>query len=145
MTADTTAARGRAIPIGIILVMLSCVVRAVWALWNVARFSQYVISGAMGISGVLAFSLFDGIVWAVLAIGVWRAARNFRLATMVWCGVGIVLSGYGLLSTMLQRPGYHYVLWLIVPILLVDFAVIGYLSQDSAKSWFSGEASAAAA
>jgi hypothetical protein len=129
------AKKSTPLPLGLILVILSCWVRAGWALWNVFRFSRYVLSHRVAVSG-LGFVLFGAIIWAVLGIGLWRRANSFRLAAMAWSGVAIGLSGYGLLSTLMQRSAHHSTLWLVFLLLAVDFAVIAYLAQAKVEELF---------
>ena len=136
MTTNTT--QTAAIPAVLVLVIMSCLVRAAWATWNILQFSRYLLNGQIGLTGFLAFTAVDAIIWAALGIGLWRLSKPFRVATMAWCGVAIALSGFGLLSTMMRRPGYHYSYALVVVLLAVDFAIIAYLSQAGVKHLFEG-------
>lgn len=72
----------------------------------------------------------------LLGIGLWRLFPPARLLTMVLAGISVLLASYGLLSMLMHRVNLSWTAIFVVVLLLVDFAVIAYLSLPSAKKLF---------
>ncbi|MBZ5722272.1 MAG: hypothetical protein LAO03_18020 [Acidobacteriia bacterium] len=128
------------LPLGLVLIIVCCFVRALLSLWFVGQMVRYLTAGSIGIYQYMFTSLVEAVVWVVLGVGLRRLAARARVAAMVFCGIILAWSSYLFLSAMLHQTIQHWNFPLFAFNVVTDFAIIAYLAQGSVKVLFQPKA-----
>lgn len=136
MTAAVEASAKSKLPIGLILVVVCCFLRAALSLWTIAQMVRYITMGASTLYGYLFASSVQAVAWTFLGIGLLRLAVRARLAAMIFCGIILAWSSYLVLTAMLHQTMQHWNIPLFAFNIITNFAIIAYLAQSRVKALF---------
>ena len=136
MTTASEAPGKSKLPIGLMVIIVCCFLRAVLSLWTIATMVRYIAMGASTLYGYLFASGIQAVVWTFLGVGLLRLAARTRLAAMIFCGIILAWSSYLVLSAMLHQSMQHWNIPLFAFNIITDFAIIAYLAQSRVKALF---------
>jgi hypothetical protein len=134
-TANESSAKSK-LPVGLMVIIVCCFLRAALSLWTIAQMIRYITMGASTLYGYLFASGIQAVVWTFLGIGLLRLAARARLAAMIFCGIILAWSSYLVLSAMLHQTMQHWNVPLFAFNIVTDFAIIAYLAQGRVKALF---------